>query len=162
MDFLSVGNSSDVGTDRLDIGRTIQTLATGTEVIRLIDRDLRSPAEVAQLKAYGTRVLGRRHIEAYLLDDEVIAALCVSVGQKDKISDATRLMQEALAGSVSRGNDSDDYKSAGGTFYTQVRRLLTLTAAGSNWDAFARDTLAPLLRPGLKCYDELRMDIFGR
>lgn len=52
-------------------------------------------------------------------------------------------------------------KSAGGDTYNGLRRLLGLTAAGSDWNAFARDTLAPLLTAGLPAYDELKNDIFG-
>lgn len=160
-DFLSVGNSNDAGQDRLEIGRAIQALASGTQLIRLIDRDMRSPDEVNLLTESGVRVLSRRHIESYLLDDEVINALCVGEGQPDKIQQAVEIMAEELAASAERGNDSDDCKSAGGSFYTRVRRLLGLTSAGGSWDAFARDTLAPLVRPGMVVYDELRRDVFG-
>ena len=68
-DFLSVGNSDDAGNDRLEIGRAIQALASGTEVIRLIDRDMRSNEEVQALQADNVRVLSRRHLEAFLLDE---------------------------------------------------------------------------------------------
>lgn len=161
-DFLSVGNSNDAGQDRIEIGSTIQALASGTEVIRLIDRDMRSEAEVQLLIDSGVRVLSRRHLESYLLDDEIISALCREHEQPDRIDEALMILKEELAASVGRGNDVDDYKSAGGSFYTRVRRLLGLTGAGGNWDAFARDTLAPLVRPGMAVYAELRDDVFSK
>jgi len=160
-DFLSVGNSHDVGQDRLEFGGAIQALTSGTQVIRLIDRDMRSPEEVKVLKDGGVRVLTRRHIEAYLLDDDVVRALCVAQGQQDRIEDALAIKQQELQANIGRNNDVDDVKSASGLIYTGLRRLLTLTSAGSDWNAFARDTLAPLLRPGMSAYTELRQDVFG-
>src|ERR1035438_1251453 len=62
-DFLSVGNSHDVGQDRLEFGSAIQALSSGTRVVRLIDRDMRSSHEVEILKEGGVRVLTRRHID---------------------------------------------------------------------------------------------------
>jgi hypothetical protein len=160
-DFISVGNSLDASQDRLEIGYTIQTLSTGTKVTRLIDRDLRSDEEVAILQAQNIRILSRRHIEAYLLDDEVIASLCRSRGQSDQIEEALAVKRSQMADRVSKGNDPDDFKSAAGQIYVELRRLLGLTGSGSTWNAFARDTLAKHLSPDLRVYQELRSDIFG-
>ena len=160
-EFISVGNSDDAGGDRLDLGRTIQALVTGTQITRLIDRDMRTPEEVAMLTEDGVHVLSRRHLEAYLLDDEVIGRLCETVGQPDRITDALAVKADEIAQSVQeRGNDPDDLKSAAGGIYKGLRRLLKLTGAGSDWNAFARDTLCPLVAPGTAVYEELRTDIF--
>src|SRR5207302_1115500 len=113
----------------------------------LIDRDLRSDEEVQLLKEGGVRVLSRRHLEAFLLDDEVIRALCDGTGRAHLVPGALTIKQDELAASVKRGNDTDDWKSPAGSIYTRLRKLLLLTSAGSDWNAFARDTLAPLLRP---------------
>lgn len=161
IDFLSVGNSDDAGNDRLEFGSAIQTLASGVRVTRLIDRDARSPEEVALLNGSGVRVLRRRHIEAYLLDDNVIRSLCIQAKQPDQMEQALAIKQSALQASVARGNDPDDYKSAAGTIYTDLRKLLGLTRHGNDWNAFARDTLARLLKPGMDVYVELRSDVFG-
>jgi predicted ATPase len=161
-DFVSVGNASDVHTDRLEVGRAISALVSVTTVIRLIDRDHRTAQEVADLVAAGTRVLGRRHLESYVLDDEVVTTLCESAGRAGLAPDAVQLRDQAIANSVARGNDGDDVKSAADQFFTSVRRLLSLTRPGSTTEAFLADTLAPLLRPGMAVYAELRADIFGQ
>jgi hypothetical protein len=145
----------------LELGRTIQALATGTKVSRVIDRDMRSKEEVEALVSAGVRVLSRRHIESYLLDDEVIAALCTSVEQPDKIVEALAIKERQIAASMERKNDRDDMKSPAGEIYNDLRRLLMLTHAGSDWNAFARDTLSPLIRTGMVTYEELKQDIFG-
>ena len=160
-DFLSAGNSRDVSQDRLEAGKAIQTIASGTTLVRLIDRDLLNEEEVSAQKALGIRVLGRRNIEAYLLDDEVLTALCTHHEQMGKAGDVIRLRDQALQASIGRGNDPDDLKKAAGQFYSDLRRELPLSGAGSSWNAFARVTLAPLLRPGMNVYRQLREDIFG-
>lgn len=159
-DFVSVGNSMDASRDRLEVGFAIQALSTGTKLIRLIDRDLRSDEEVTILKDQNIRVLGRRHIESYLLDDDVIRALCISKEQIDRTEEALKIKADGVAESVNRGHDPDDMKSPSGSIYVGLRRLLSLTGAGSTWEAFASGTLAPLLTPNLPVYRELQSDIF--
>jgi predicted ATPase len=160
-DFLSVGNEADVRSDRLGVGRAIQTLVAGTQVTRLIDRDDRSPVEIAELEAAGVRVLSRRHLEAYLLDDEVLTELCRVNGQPAQVSAVLTAKANAVAESVARSNPADDLKSAAGKVYTECKRLLGLTGVGNNTEAFMRDTLAPLIKKGSSTYDELKRDVFG-
>lgn len=160
-DFVSVGNSTDIVRDRLEIGWAIQTIAPGTLVSRIVDRDFRSENEIQLLERAGTRVLKRRHLEAYLFDDEVIEALCHEHSQPEHIPDALRIKADAIAASVARGNMADDIKRASGDIAEGLRRLLTLSRAGSTAEAFARDTMAPLLRPGMRTYIELHEAVFG-
>jgi len=160
-DFFSVGNASEVQADTLQVGKTIQALVSGTNVVRLVDRDDRSEQEIFQLGVSGVRVLSRRNLEAYLLDDSVLQALCVTLGHSDKMVDVLEAKQRAIAASVARGNAVDDVKSAAGDTYTAVKRILALSGCGNNTEAFMRDTLAPLFKPGLAAYDALKCDIFG-
>ena len=39
--------------------------------------------------------------------------------------------------------------------------MLGLTQQGQNATAFMRYTLAPLIKPGMNVYEELKRDIFG-
>ena len=133
----------------------------GTTVIRLVDRDDRTDQEVADLRAVGIGVLFQRTLESYLLDDETLRALCISVGCQDLETDVLTAMKQALADSVSRGNPPDDFKSAAGIFYVAVRDILTLTQAWNTVDSFLRDTMSPLLRPGMAVYEALRTDVFA-
>lgn len=161
-DFISVGNSDNAGKDRLEVGRTIQAIAGGTTVTRLIDRDMRTDHEVDALRGQGINVLSRRHLEAYLLDDELINKLCLTREQGDKAEDARKIKYDELAKAVAeRGKDPDDVKASAGPVYVGLRRLLGLTSAGQTWEAFARDTLSPLMTPDTQIYKELRRDVFG-
>jgi hypothetical protein len=157
---VSVSNALAVTQDRVELGRTIQTLVSGTRVIRVVDRDMRSPQEIADLKATGTRVLSRRHLESYLLDDEVIAALCASVERPDLTADALAVKEDKVNDSIARGNDADDIKSAAGEIHVGLRQLLALTGAGNSTDVFLADTMASLIRPGMAIYKAVRHDVF--
>jgi AAA15 family ATPase/GTPase len=162
-DFLSVGNAEDVKNDRLEIGRAIQTLTSGTKGTRLIDRDERTNEEIEQLEKSGVRVLARRHLEAYLMDDEILTRLCQKFGQAEKREELLRAKADAISASIKRGNPANDIKSAAGEVFTRARDILALAdkACGSNTDAFLRDTLAPLITQDTKVYVDLKNEIFG-
>jgi hypothetical protein len=159
--FVSVGNSDDVVGDRMDVAHAIEALVDGVETLRVVDRDARSGEEVEELRGRGCRVLSRRHLEAYLMDPEVLDALCDSEGKPDVKDDLRRALDQALEDSVGRGNPPDDYKSASSHFVTSARTLLSMPAGGNSPAAFLRDTMAPLLAPGMGVYDQLREDVFG-
>jgi hypothetical protein len=159
-EFISAGNAADVASDRLALKVAIETLVSGVTLIRLVDRDDRTPQEIQELQANGVRVLSRRTIESYLLDDEPVRTLCASVGQQQREAEVLAARDQALADSVQRGNPTDDLKSAAGTFYNAARSILGLTQAGGNQDAFLRDTMAPLVKPGMAPYADLRAAIF--
>jgi hypothetical protein len=160
-DFISVGNSSDVQQDRVELGKAIQTLVQGTRVIRLVDRDMRTQQEIDALIKSGVRVLRRRHIESYLLADDVLQALCEREGKPERLSEAVAARDKALADGPARGKDPDDVKSAAGLVYNALRMLLGLVGAGTDSSAFLSDTMAPLVKTGMPVYAELREDIFG-
>ncbi len=160
-DFISVGNALDVVSDRLEIGGAIQTISKGTAVTRLVDRDDRTDAQIAELRKSGIKVLTRRYLEAYLFDDEILTNLCVQAGFAEKAADLLAAKTKAMAESVGRGNPADDVKSATPNIHVDAKRLLNLTQSGSNVEAFALEFLVPLLTPGTKAYEVLKKDIFG-
>lgn len=159
--FISAGSASQVSGDFLALATALSKVASGMKMTRLIDLDDHAPADVATYKQQGITVLGRRHIEVYLYDDEVLTALCHSVGRAGDISAVLAAKQQALAESAARGNPNDDVKSAAGKIYTEAKRILGLTQVGNNQVAFARNTLAPLIKPGMAVYADLKKDIFG-
>ena len=160
-DFISAGNSSDVESDRLQLARSLQRLFSTMSVIKVVDRDDKSEQEIADLSHQGITVLSRRHLESYLLDDEVLAKLCISSGKGQLVSRALAVKQQAISESVNRGNAPDDVKSAAGQIYNELRSLLSLSACGNNTEAFLRDTMAPLITLDTQTYAELKHDIFG-
>jgi predicted ATPase len=160
-EFVAIGNDRQVVADQIGLGRTVQAVIPGTTVIRLVDRDERSPAEVEGLGADGVTVLGRRNLEGYLLDEEVLKAFCETVGQSENWPDIQQAREQALKSAVDGGKPRDDWKAAKGDIYNACKRILQVSQMGSSADIFLAEQLAPLIKPGVPVYDELRRDVFG-
>ena len=156
--FISGGSASEVATDRLLLTEIIRQVAGGVKVIRLIDRDDRSDAEMSEEASNGVRVLTRRNLESYLFDDEVLKALVYQKGKNEVIND---LLSEKERLSRETSGAADDLKKIRGQLYNKCKKLLRLTGCGNTAEAFMRDTLAPLVRPEMEVYKQLKQDIFG-
>ena len=155
--FVPGGNASEVAGDKRGIAYAIGLLMKGSEVVRLIDRDDQSAQQVADMMEGRIKVLSRRNLESYLFDDEVLCCLATSVGKGDKIEE---LFVKKKSIRQSRLNDPpDDLKPASGEIYLACKSILSLTQCGNDAKTFMRDTLSPLIKPGMTVYEELRRDI---
>lgn len=159
--FISAGNSKEVQNDFIGLATVLPKLASGIKIVRLIDLDDHTPDDVIEFKSKGIHVLSLRHLEAYLYDDEVLTALCNSIGKSEKTVDLIAAKAEAVASVVSQGFPEDDIKKAAGVIYTRAKQMLSLTQVGNDAPAFARNTLSTLIKPGMAIYDKLHMDVFG-
>lgn len=159
--FVSGGSANDVSNDRLRFAAVFPEIISGVTVHRLIDRDDLSAEDIHDLRAQGVTVLGRRNIEAYLYDDEVLEKLYLDHGRSNDLPNA--LAQKALfvAASVTRSNPIDDIKSAAPQLYSFLKKDLGLTGCGNDQASFARSCLVPLITPGMLTYAALKSDIFG-
>ena len=157
--FVSMGNHWEVSEDKQGLAEALGLLIGGLKVVRLIDRDDRTDIEIADLAAKGIRVLSRRNLESYLFDDEVLLALATSEAQGDKVDELLAEKQRILAARSS--NPPDNLKPASGGIYNACKNVLGLTQCGNDAKAFMRDTLAPLVKPGMAVHQELKCDIFG-
>jgi predicted ATPase len=159
--FISAGSCNEIENIEASLGEIMTKLLNNTEVIKVIDRDDKSDAEVAELHTRGIKVLSRRSLESYLLDDSIIELLCNATGHPDKIDECTAAKQKAIEDSIGRGNAADDIKSARGDIYIFLKSILGLTQCGNSPDTFIRDTMAPLIKPETEVYKQLEKDIFG-
>lgn len=159
--FISGGSCNNIENIEKTHGEIISTLLQNSQIIKIVDRDDRSPQEVANLAKSGIRVLKRRNLESYVLDNAVIKKLCDEVGKPEEYAACIQEKQQALTDSVSRGNAPDDFKKASGGIYISLKRHLSLTQCGNNPDPFMRDTLSPLITPDMDVYKELEAEIFG-
>lgn len=159
--FVSAGSSKEVSGDRLRFATGFKKVAKGISINRLIDRDDHAPDDVAKYEAEGIRVLSRRHIEAYLYDEEVLGALYDIHGRTADFPDAQHARTTAITASQGRSNPPDDVKSAAGDIYTFIKQHLGLTGCGNDQQSFARSTLVPLIKPSMAVYEQLKKDIFG-
>ena len=103
-------------------------------------------------------MLSRRNLESYLFDDEALRALAVSV---NKVSEADELLSDKESILAARPDDPpDDLKPASGEIYNACKKILRLTQCGNDAKTFMRDPLAPLIKPGMVVYEQLKRDIF--
>jgi hypothetical protein len=159
--FLGAGNANDIQNDPRGVGRLLESLAPGVHVRRVIDRDDRTNAEIETLQAQHVRVLTRRTIESYLLDDEILEAVCVVLGSPQASADLIAAKATALANSVAHGGPPDDFKRPAGDIYNAAKLLLPGHKLGSDKRAFMKGICAPQIVPGTQTYAALRHEIFG-
>jgi predicted ATPase len=160
--FISGGASGQVSASGVSIRETMARILPRTRTVALCDRDDKSETEVQSFEAGGGLVLPRRNLESYLFSSEVIEALLAREGKPELVADARGIIETAISESKARGNPSDDMKSAAGGIYNGLRKLLDLTRCGNGTDAFMRDTLAPLIKPEMRVFTELKEAIIDR
>jgi hypothetical protein len=159
--FISGGSCNDIENIEKKSGQIIETLLKNTQVIKIVDRDDRSPQEVASLIKMGIKVLKMRNLESYMFDDEVIKKLCESVGKPEKYEECLSEKAKAINDSKNIRSAPDDYKSVRGDIYLALKRHLSLTQCGNTADTFIRDTLSPLITQDTDVYKRLEEEIFG-
>ena len=159
--FSSVGSCTELANPDNVSMKIISNILGNSQMIKLVDRDARSEEEIAELNQKNIKVLSKRHIECYLLDDEILTKLCNTLGKSELITDVMLAKQDAINESIGRGNANDDIKSAAGKIFTEVKRILQINRGGNTKDAFFRDTLVPLITPDTHISQELKQEIFG-
>lgn len=158
--FISLGSCNEIEDSENQSIKLVSNILKASTIIKFVDRDDKSEAEVSELLAKNIKTLERRHIENYLLDDEIISKLCVSSGQEDKVELCLKAKQDAITESISRNNPTDDVKSASGKIYTELKKILSLTQCGNNTISFLRDTMSTLITDETNIYKELERQIF--
>lgn len=160
--FISGGSSKEVSGDRLKFAAAFPNVIKGLTVRRVIDRDDHSIADAAILKKDGIWTLSRRHLECYLYDEEIFAALYLREGKLLRFTEMQDAYDAALDDSINiRGNPADDIKSAAPQIYSFAKKHLGLTGCGNDQMAFSRNVLAPLVTRETSVYGVLRHDIFN-
>ena len=158
--FFSLGSCEDIVREKQFI-EFMSGISSKSKIIKLIDRDDRSQEDIDDLRKEGIKVLSRRHMEAFLLDDEVLKKWCESVNKPEKEKELLAIKERAMKDSIDkRKNAPDDYKSAANEICTKAKKLLGITACGNTGDSIMRDTLAKLITPDMAVYQEFEKDIF--
>lgn len=158
--FISGGSCSELENIEIKLGEIMSTLLKNSTIIKFIDRDDRSTQEVSDLRKKGIRTTTMRHLESYLLDDEIIKKLCNVKTQPEKIDECIDAKNKAINDAILRGKPADDLKAASGDIYIALKRILGLSCCGNNPDTFMRDTMAPLITSDTTVYKLLEQDIF--
>jgi hypothetical protein len=117
--FISVGASNDIITGGAALRSIIKRMASGVEVVTLIDRDERTDQELVDAQRNGHRVLPLRHIEHYLLADEALTKLCHDVGKPEAIPAVLAGKAQAVANLATRNLPPMILKKQSRTFTTR-------------------------------------------
>ena len=159
--FVSIGSRSELENLDNKSMNIVSNILKSSEIIKFVDRDDNSPEEIEELLNKGIKTGKRRHLESYLLDDEIITKLCLENGKDDLIEECLKIKSEAIAKSIERGYPNDDLKSASGQIYTEIKKVLGLTQCGNNVKSFLKDTIAPLITEETTVFKELESEIFS-
>ncbi|HEV2150448.1 MAG TPA: AAA family ATPase [Longimicrobiaceae bacterium] len=159
-EFVPLGGTTEIDKDALLLSAVLSQMLPSITTWKLFDRDDRSAVEVGELAKSGTKVLGRRDLESYLWDDEIVSALAARAGMPSEAPAIIAEKNRLLATLTAAGKPADDVKAISGPLYNEVKRRLQLTACGNNAVEFARATLAPLVQPGTRVYSELEAVVF--
>ncbi len=160
--FMSGGASQQVAAAGISVRETLGRILPTTKVYALCDRDDKSSTEVAEWEQKGNLVLPERNLESFLFADDVLEALVTREGKLELLDAVRTIKTAAIVSSVGRGNPADDLKSAGGEIYTGLKQLLGLQRPGNTTEAFMRDSLAPLIVPGMDTYEKLKAAVIDR
>ena len=149
--FLSVGSKSDVER----ICSLLKTALPDLRIISLRDRDDMTDAKIREVRSAGERILERRCIEAYLLDDEVFEAFFREFGIQE--------YEELLTEVKKIRDEASTFKDAAGrirAYFVSNSQLPENIRIGDNREEFLEYSLVPLIKPGMQTYQELKRDIF--
>ena len=150
--FLSRGGATQVERSD-DLKGVIQAIVEGVEVLKLIDRDDMTDTKRAELLTQGAlRILGRRELENYLYDVEVLQTLYQAHG-KDRLPDSVRsLLPDPRTG---------DIRQTSRQILDETRKELPGVLLGNDRKEFELSHLVPALRGTEAVYRELEACIFG-
>ena len=142
--FVSAGSKSE-------LDRTIpifQKVIKKAEIFTVRDRDELLDEKRDELIAKGIRVLTRRTIEDYLIDNEVL----------EKFADEKNLTEEQLQELKNINRNNVKAKARSGQIYQKVRGYALVV--GDTKEEFLSDVMAPLLSEDMAAYQQLEKDIF--
>ena len=141
--FVSAGGKRDLQNYIAVIGAVTE----GTTVIGLRDGDQASDSEIRKYNKQNIKVLARGAIEDYLLDDEVLVALCRKLGRECKVQ---RLIELRTSGEKKAGSNA---------IHREVVSWRVPKIGDSSY-GFLSDTVVPLINPEMNVYKDLKSIIF--
>ena len=149
LEFRSVGGKGDLS----HAASIAAVIAPGTRILKLRDLDGLTQEHRARLlrEDPDLRVLKRRSLETYLLDDEVLNALVCERGSR--VSDALNALQAARDAAIQSNGSAK--RALGSVFSVAKRVLADAEGLGENSSQFSSDVLAKLIAPEMQVRKEL-------
>ena len=143
--FVSTGGKGSLKNSATIVRNT----SKNPTVLTLRDKDHLTETGRQEAITKTDKVLSRKNIEEYLLDDEILTKLCEEKGN----SDAMSILQKARDKHVNAKSSVNDIRnSANKKFHTNP--------VGDNANDFLINTMSKLITPDMQVYKELKRDIF--
>lgn len=155
IEFLPLGGTNQLKADGEVFATLLTSVATGTRIWSVFDKDDRASHEIEALALKNVQVLGRRDLESYLWDDEIVKALCEQHARPEIAQEIIVEKLRLLADNPRRDKPLDDVKAVSGPLFNFTKNKLQLTGCGNDAEAFAIATLAPLFATTQSVYKEL-------
>ena len=156
--FVSRGGAKQVEKSEVLIA-VLQSVAKGTDIWRLIDRDEMAESARKEKIQRDIRVLRRRELENYLFAPEVLSAFCKRENKEDSETEILGKAQELLNGGAP---ESADLRPVTRELLGFIKLKTQLQNLGNDRREFALEHLAPALRETPNVFQELEEDIFSR
>ena len=148
--FVSVGSGNEVKRLSALLPKAMPKL----RVIAIRDGDTMTEKGKEEARTKGVRVLSRHCIESYLTDGEVLKAFCEEHfnGDESILGELENIKNECA---------NKDIKKAPQEILARIIKKNKNLTIGDNAEDFQKNTLSPLIKPGMNTYAELKQDIFG-
>ena len=155
--FISIGGKNTVE----NVVKSLKgKMAKGTKVIGVVDRDRRTLQGIKRKAKEGIRTLKYGEIEDYLLHNDVLTEMCVSIGKSGKVKE----FLDATDKEIEKVNNDDKIHDKRRPIVQRIQQqaeiILELSHSGDTVENFMTDILAPLIKPGMAVYEQLHDDIF--
>ena len=157
--FISMGGKNTVQNAVKSLKGKI---AKGAKVIGIVDRDKRTTQGIKRKAKEGVRTLKCGEIEDYLLHNDVLTELCVSLKKSDKVKEFLDAKDKEIDKVNNDDKIHDKRRPIVQCIQQQAEIILGLSHSGDTVESFMIDILAPLIKPGMAVYDRLHDDIFGQ
>ena len=153
--FVSSGSSTQVESSE-HLMLVLRSVARGTRIWRLIDRDhMTDDAREARIDG-GICVLGRRELENYLYDSEVLKTFLEKNDKKELFGSVVAKRSQLLE----RKSSIDDIKMISQDLLQYIRESTGIRNLGNSRHEFAIQHLVPALKETASVYQELCEDVF--
>lgn len=135
----------------------LQSVARGAKIWRLIDRDDMTPDARQERIKEGIRVLGRREIENYLYDPDVLRTF-LKIIDKEQFTNSIIEQRNALL--LTDQASGDNVKAISRELFDHIKRTTRQGDLGNTREEFAKQHLIPALKETSHVFQELQKDIF--
>ena len=157
--FISMGGKNTVENAVKSLKGKI---AKGAKVIGVVDRDKRTDDGIKRKLKEGIRTLEWGEIEDYLLHNDVLTQLCVSLGKSGKVKEFLDAKDMEIEKVNNDDKIHDKRRPIVQCIQQQAEIILGLSHSGDTVESFMTDILARLIQPDMGVYKQLYKDIFGQ